>query len=445
MTGRTSTARAPALIRTWSMGGTTKVTFRSFLRLRRRKGRRRKCSKEGRRRGPWLQRRSKQREEKDDEPVKPLEAAAKATNRVPIFIGGNLIGYEDVDEPPHAAETPAANPDDDEDFKASDTFTHPIPGYAFKAGPRGVGYYKDVVPEPDPNLDAILSQLKEKGRKTYKEVSPGQIVPCGRFGSMLCAVGNYLYIYGGQFEDGNREVTLNDLFRLNLNRMETFEPLVEMDLSKQDWYESDEEEDDDEPTPEQKKFHGKADSDTESESDSEDASSGSDGDEEEEGKENKEADKKIEGEAGDAGEEQAPQLVKAGPSQPQAKKAPGKKRVRSKREELQAKLNATEGIPTPEPHEPLKDFFSRTVDFWQKEAHEQGLEADITAADAAKALRKVAFRICSKRFGECRPILEQIEFLDNEDKKEQQWREQKEAQAREAEKQIIQLQKKHHK
>lgn len=41
-----------------------------------------------------------------------------------------------------------------------------------------------------------------------------------------------LFLYGGMFEVGNRQFTLNDLYCMDLHKMDQWEVLVKMDPSK---------------------------------------------------------------------------------------------------------------------------------------------------------------------------------------------------------------------
>jgi hypothetical protein len=50
---------------------------------------------------------------------------------------------------------------------------------------------------------------------------------------MLAITNNTLFMFGGSFEVNNREVTLNDLYSLNLNKMDTFVCLRPSDVL--DW------------------------------------------------------------------------------------------------------------------------------------------------------------------------------------------------------------------
>lgn len=62
-----------------------------------------------------------------------------------------------------------------------------------------------------------------------------QVMPFRRMDAMMCVDGHALYVYGGLLEDGKKETTMNDLFSLNLNRMESYEVHNSMNLSEAKW------------------------------------------------------------------------------------------------------------------------------------------------------------------------------------------------------------------
>ncbi|XP_033075156.1 kelch domain-containing protein 4 isoform X1 [Trachypithecus francoisi] len=80
--------------------------------------------------------------------------------------------------------------------------------------------------------------LEEAGRP-----APG---PCPRSNAMLAVKHGVLYVYGGMFEAGDRQVTLSDLHCLDLHRMEAWKALVEMDPETQEWLEETDSEEDSE-------------------------------------------------------------------------------------------------------------------------------------------------------------------------------------------------------
>ncbi|KAF7707736.1 hypothetical protein HF521_018954 [Silurus meridionalis] len=70
------------------------------------------------------------------------------------------------------------------------------------------------------------------------------VEPCPRSSAMATVKHGKLYLYGGMFEVGDRQFTLNDLYCLDLHKMEQWEELVKMDPKTQEWLEESESEDD---------------------------------------------------------------------------------------------------------------------------------------------------------------------------------------------------------
>ncbi|CAO2609676.1 Kelch domain-containing protein 4 [Lemmus lemmus] len=68
--------------------------------------------------------------------------------------------------------------------------------------------------------------------------------PCPRSNAMLAVKHGLLYVYGGMFEAGDRQVTLSDLYCLDLHKMEEWKTLVEMDPKSQEWLEETDSEED---------------------------------------------------------------------------------------------------------------------------------------------------------------------------------------------------------
>ncbi|XP_070356393.1 kelch domain-containing protein 4 isoform X1 [Equus asinus] len=100
---------------------------------------------------------------------------------------------------------------------------------------------KQVLPAPSP---AGRPQSDEEDGPDEAE-SP-TIEPSPRSNAMLAVKHGRLYLYGGMFEAGDRQVTLSDLYCLDLHKMEEWTALVEMDPETQEWLEeTDSEEDSD--------------------------------------------------------------------------------------------------------------------------------------------------------------------------------------------------------
>ncbi|XP_069353940.1 kelch domain-containing protein 4 isoform X3 [Eulemur rufifrons] len=70
-----------------------------------------------------------------------------------------------------------------------------------------------------------------------EEASSPVVEPSPRSNAMLAVKHGVLYVYGGMFEAGDRQVTLSDLYCLDLHKMEEWKALVEMDPETQEWLE----------------------------------------------------------------------------------------------------------------------------------------------------------------------------------------------------------------
>ncbi|KAG5848750.1 hypothetical protein ANANG_G00102740 [Anguilla anguilla] len=131
-------------------------------------------------------------------------------------------------------------------------------GPAQEEGP--VEIVKEIVAE-----DGTVMTIKEVIPGTAKEESeeeeeeeedeePGEegaaaaalVEPCPRSNAMATVKNGKLYLYGGMFEVGDRQVTLNDLYALDLHKMDLWEVLVEMDPKSQEWLEESESEEEEE-------------------------------------------------------------------------------------------------------------------------------------------------------------------------------------------------------
>ncbi|XP_066493382.1 kelch domain-containing protein 4 [Tiliqua scincoides] len=102
---------------------------------------------------------------------------------------------------------------------------------------------KQVISSPEVELLKLESEDVEDG--AGDEASSQQVEPCPRSNAMLAVKHGLLYVYGGMFEVGDRQFTLNDLYAIDLHKMEEWKVLVEMDPKTQEWLEeseSDEEE-----------------------------------------------------------------------------------------------------------------------------------------------------------------------------------------------------------
>ncbi len=208
---------------------------------------------------------------------------------------------------------------------------------------------------------------------------PLKTIPLERYNVMLAVQRNTLYVYGGIFEAGNREYTLDDFYTLDLTKLERFTCLKDCPIDALDWAESESEDDSD----------SGSDSDSES---SESDSEGEEGDEIPEGFEFDEADS----------DDEAARHARLSAAE---------------REALRAKAQAFMGVAadsarteqevmsTPQPGEKLRAFYERTKPHWAAVA----MEADPKLR--GKEMRKRGFALADQQYQEYKPILDEIERI----------------------------------
>ncbi|XP_075163531.1 kelch domain-containing protein 4 [Haematobia irritans] len=64
-------------------------------------------------------------------------------------------------------------------------------------------------------------------------------VPSPRMNPGLCVCKGILYIYGGLYEEDNKQYTFNDFYALDLHKMEEWKAIIPNDMNAHDWLESD--------------------------------------------------------------------------------------------------------------------------------------------------------------------------------------------------------------
>ncbi|KAI1890086.1 hypothetical protein AGOR_G00169590 [Albula goreensis] len=143
-------------------------------------------------------------------------------------------------------------------------------GNKVEIGAEGAGQEEEAEQEQGP-VEVVKEIVTEDGTvMTIKEIMPGTakkeedeeeeeeeeeeegaaavagVEPGPRSNAMTTVKHGKLYLYGGMFEVGDRQITLNDMYALDLHKMDLWEVLVEMDPKLQEWLEESESEDDDE-------------------------------------------------------------------------------------------------------------------------------------------------------------------------------------------------------
>uniref|UniRef100_A0A8C6SFG6 Kelch domain containing 4 n=1 Tax=Neogobius melanostomus TaxID=47308 RepID=A0A8C6SFG6_9GOBI len=123
-----------------------------------------------------------------------------------------------------------------------------------------------TIKEVIPGSQEEEEEEEEEDEEDEASASAPLIEPCARSSALTTVRQGKLFLYGGMFEVGDRQFTLNDMYCLDLHKMDQWEVLVEMDSKTQEWLEESESEDDEEDEGESK---GAAAEEEESESDEE--------------------------------------------------------------------------------------------------------------------------------------------------------------------------------
>ncbi|XP_030154719.1 kelch domain-containing protein 4 isoform X2 [Lynx canadensis] len=98
---------------------------------------------------------------------------------------------------------------------------------------------KQVLATPVP-----AGQPQSEEEDSPDEAGGPVVEPGPRSNAMLAVKHGRLYLYGGMFEAGDRQVTLGDLYCLDLHKMQEWTALVEADPGAQEWLEETESEED---------------------------------------------------------------------------------------------------------------------------------------------------------------------------------------------------------
>ncbi|XP_062116047.1 uncharacterized protein LOC133830141 [Humulus lupulus] len=228
--------------------------------------------------------------------------------------------------------------------------------------------------------------VDENGTSSKSEL-PEVVKPCGRINSCMVVGRDTLYLYGGMMEVKDQEITLDDLYSLNLSKLDEWKCIIP--ASKAEWVEASEDENDD---------------DDEDDSDDE-GDSGSNSDESDDDDDDDDDDMEIsKDESVQMGDAVA--LIKGG-----GKKL-RRKEKRARIDQIRASLGLSDSQRTPVPGETLRDFYKRTNMYWQMAAHEH-------TQHTGKELRKDGFDLAEGRYRELKPILDELAILEAEQKAEE--------------------------
>ncbi|KAG6587427.1 Kelch domain-containing protein 4, partial [Cucurbita argyrosperma subsp. sororia] len=235
-------------------------------------------------------------------------------------------------------------------------------------------------------LEASSSKKRQESGPNQNAVLPEVIKPCGRINSCMVVGRDTLYIYGGMMEIKDREITLDDLYALNLSKLDEWKCIIP--ATESEWVEAseDEDEEDDEDDSEDDDNSEESNESDEDDGDEDDLEDGNDGS------------RKV----GDA-----VALIKGGGRNLR------RKEKRARIEQIRANLGLSDSQRTPMPGESLREFYKRTNLYWQMAAHEH-------TQHTGKELRKDGFDLAESRYRELKPILDELAILEAEQRQKRQ-------------------------
>ncbi|KAN0085624.1 hypothetical protein V8E55_006758 [Tylopilus felleus] len=250
---------------------------------------------------------------------------------------------------------------------------------------------------------AIRPASEPKREDEIDPDDPNLTRPMPRYNAMLAVLRNTLYIYGGIFELGTREYTLDDFYALQLDKLERFVCLKSSGIVI--------------PTEAEESSDEEGDSGDEgSDEDEEDDDEYNEGEsEDEDEREMKQKRKTKKGKRKEVeSEEESEQRVGA-----DVDAKVGAETEAGKQDDLRAQATAFMGvsakdatcsaedvISTPAPGETLAMFYARSREYWAQKAHQ-----DHASDNRGKQLRRDGFGLAEARYVEYKPILEEVEKI----------------------------------
>ncbi|KAI0760692.1 hypothetical protein C8Q74DRAFT_246837 [Fomes fomentarius] len=223
------------------------------------------------------------------------------------------------------------------------------------------------------------SKASEQPEDEVDPDDPMLTVPLPRYNAMLAVLRNTLYIYGGIFERGSREYTLDDFYSLALDKLDRYVCLKPSELDIADGDDASSSED--------------------SEDDSDDNDS-DDGDDEAQRDETESV--TVVGEDEEKEKEKEVEVLE--PIAEEDKNALREKAAAFMGVAKDATRSPEDVISTPLPGETLAMFYARSREYWAGKAFG-------TSDNRGKMLRRDGFALAEERYAEYKPILEEVERI----------------------------------
>ena len=247
--------------------------------------------------------------------------------------------------------------------------------------------------------------------------------PLPRIAAGIAMRSNSLFVYGGILETGEREVTLDDCWSLDVTKRVKWQCHLPGTMRMQVWHgdEDDGDEDDgdeDDDDEEEEEEDDDDDDDDDDEDDDDDGDEEDDGDDDEDSRAAETSPRKPARRPEDEDETKAADVEVEGDGD-KAVKSPKRRGVREEIEHLRQQLNTHDSNRTPQLGETLRQFFDRTKMHWTTlavSAATSSAEEDSRKqpTHSEKELKRIGFGLASARFEELLPVLERLNELEAE-------------------------------
>ncbi|EGZ21878.1 hypothetical protein PHYSODRAFT_491177 [Phytophthora sojae] len=257
--------------------------------------------------------------------------------------------------------------------------------------------------EKEEEKPAVVA-VEEKKVKDPEEEEPAAPAPCPRINPAVMIRGSTLYVYGGVVEDGDREITLDDCWSLDLKRLEEWKQVLPGTMSQQIW-KGEVSETEESSTGEDDDDDDDFDEDDEDEDDEDDVGRIKAREEKAKAKAMERAMEMLAKKDGDAEDEDAEVAAKK-EKKDKKKKAKSKKdshrrAIRAEMEKLQEQLGLGDVDRTPQMGENLRDFFTRTDATWAREVMQR--PSTIEHELSVKEIKREGFLLAEARYQELVP------------------------------------------
>lgn len=103
------------------------------------------------------------------------------------------------------------------------------------------GIFKVTVGRPTTS-STVVPTTHDNDEQSYVICETKFFQPSPRMNCGLAVKHGVLYLYGGMFEDGDKQITFNDFYCLDLKKLNEWKTIIPDDVSKLEWLESDDSE-----------------------------------------------------------------------------------------------------------------------------------------------------------------------------------------------------------